>query len=49
MRKNKSFPLKSLLLIQCSTGILSQRNKTGERNKNNLKKEGRSQIIPISR
>jgi hypothetical protein len=34
-------------LIQYSTRIPDQRNKTGERNKKDSNREGKSQIIPI--
>jgi hypothetical protein len=36
-------------LTQCSAGIPSQGNKTGEKNKVDSHREGRRQIIPICR
>jgi hypothetical protein len=53
----KPFPVKSgqrqvcplSTLIEYSTGIPSLSGKTGERNKRDSNREGRSQIIPIGR
>jgi hypothetical protein len=47
--KNKTRVSTLLTLIQYSTGIPNQNNKTRERNKRDSNREGRSQIIPIFR
>jgi hypothetical protein len=44
-----SSTIRNYTLIQYSTGIPSQNSKTAERNKGDLNREERSQIIPIYR